>query len=395
MAQDDPDQYLVLTKSERRRRERLKALPTWGETPEQTRARRTRLVKELALQAGFSAVGIARAELLTSDLEHLQTWLATGKHATMAWLAEDPARRCDPGLVVPGARAVIALTLNYQTNHPYSHEVALQPDRAWVSRYAWGDDYHDLIEKRLKIYEDSVVQALLPELDEGFRGPGTEPGHFKGFRDFRRYVDHGPLLERAWAERAGLGWRGKHSLLVQPRGGSFVFLAGVITTLDLDCDVAEVDHCGNCTACIDACPTAAIVAPRVVDARRCISHASIEIDGQIPSEYRSLLGDHLFGCDRCQEVCPFNRFSTPCGEPAFEPRPGLVAPLLSQIETVCAEPETAALAGSSLRRRGAAGLLDNVAAVREGRPAILHPAPNQPTLAPTLQASPALPNREP
>ncbi|MBI5611012.1 MAG: tRNA epoxyqueuosine(34) reductase QueG, partial [Deltaproteobacteria bacterium] len=157
------------------------------------------------------------------------------------------------------------------------------------------------------------------------------------------------------------------SLLVQPRGGSSVFLAGVITTLELDGDPHEVVHCGSCTACLDAGPTGAIVAERVVDARRCISHASIEVEGAIPSEYRGLLGDHLFGCDRCQEVCPFNRFSTPCGEPAFEPRPGLLAPQLSHIEALCRDPETPALAGSSLKRRGAAGLLDNVAAVREGR----------------------------
>ncbi len=367
MVDDDPDLYLVLTKSERRRRERCKALPTWGETPEQTRARRTALVKELARKAGFSAVGIAPAVVLHQDLQHLQTWLAAGMHATMVWLAEEPERRCDPALVVPGARSVIALTVNYQTDRPTSREVTLGPDQAWVSRYAWGDDYHDLVEKRLKVFEESVVQALQPELAEDFRGPGQDPGKFKGIRDFRRYVDHGPLLERAWAERAGLGWRGKHSLLVQPHGGSYVFLAGVITTLELDCDAPEVDHCGTCTACIDACPTGAIVAERVVDARRCISHASIEVEGAIPGEYRALLGDHLFGCDRCQEVCPFNRFSTPSGEAAFEPRPGLLAPQLGLVEALCRDPETPALAGSSLKRRGAAGLLDNVAAVRQGR----------------------------
>lgn len=360
----DPDALLVLSKSERRRRARQKALPTWGETAAQTVARRTRRIKELAMEAGFSRVGLARAEPLHDDLAALQRWLAAGMHGSMAWMAEDPQRRCDPRQVVPGARTVIALAVDYDTAEPHTSDVALGPDRAWISRYAWGDDYHLVLERRLKGLEAAVVAELGPELADDFRGPDVPAGPFRGIRDFRRYVDHGPVLERAWAERAGLGWRGKHTLLVDPHRGSWFFLACVVTTLELLADAPQTDHCGSCTACLDACPTAAIVAPRVVDARRCISHATIEVEGLIPNDLRGLVGDQLFGCDICQDVCPFNRFSSPCGDPAFSPRPGLLAPQLSQFETLTQETMDGALAGSPLRRRGLAGLRDNAAAIR-------------------------------
>lgn len=361
----DPDALVVLTKSERRRRAKLRALPTWGETPEQTQTRRTALVKQLALNAGFSRVGIAQAMALPADQQALQRWLDAAMYGEMTWLAEGAARRCDPGLVVPGAQRVIVLALDYDTPHPHTHQVDLAGEnRAWVSRYAWGDDYHVLIEQRLKRLEQAVAELLKPELGDHFRGPGGPVKPFKAFDDFRWSVDYGPVLERAWAQRAGLGWRGKHTLLVDPRRGSYFFLATVITTLALDVDPAQTDHCGSCTACIDACPTQAIVQAHVVDARRCISHATIEVAGELPPQARALVGDHLFGCDICQDVCPFNRFSQPCGEVAFEPRPNWMAPKLS---TVLAMTDETVLARSAMRRRGLAGLQNTAQAVQAAR----------------------------
>jgi epoxyqueuosine reductase len=364
----DDDTLTVLTKSERRRRARMRALPTWGETPAQTRARRTRWIKEQALACGFSRVGVAEAVSLDEDRAALTRWLDAGMHGTMAWLASDVARRCDPRLVVRGAQSVIVLALDYDNAAPRTRAVALGRDEAWVSRYAWGDDYHLVAEKRLRALEARVTAAWREELGEAFRPADAPRGPFKAVRDFRWYVDHGPVLERAWGERAGLGWRGKHSLLVDPQRGSFFFLACIVTSIALDADAPQTDHCGSCTACIDACPTGAIVAERVVDARRCISHATIEVEGEIPEAWRGFVGDMVFGCDLCQDVCPFNRFSKPSGDPAFAAREGMVPLDLGRIDRLTADDlQHGWLARSPLKRRGVEGLRDNAAAVRQGR----------------------------
>lgn len=368
MVEDDPDALIVLSKSERRRRARLKALPTWGETAEQTRARRTRQIKQWALEAGFSRVGIAPAAALVPELGRLQAWLAAGMHGTMDYMAEAPERRADPGQLVPGARSVVALALDYDTAHPRTRQVALEAeDRAWISRYAWGTDYHVVAEKRLKALTERVTAALKPELAEDFRGPGVPAGPFKAVKDFRWYVDHGPVLERTWAVRAGLGWQGKHSLVIHPRHGSYFFLAVIVTSLDLETDSTVADHCGTCTACLDACPTGAIVQPYVVDARKCLSHATIEVPGPVPVEMRNQLGDMLFGCDLCQDVCPWNRFSQPCGDPSFEPRPGNLAPTLAELEALDEATFAERFGQSAVKRRGLEGLQDNLRALRHGR----------------------------
>ncbi len=351
--QVDPDLLVVRSKSERRRLDRQKALPTWGESVEQTRARRTRLVKQLAVQAGFSRVGIAAAQALPDHQTTLQAWIDRGMHGEMAWMASEVGRRCDPGQVVAGAQSVVLLALDYDTGQPRTRDLDLQgQDRVWISRYAWGDDYHVVAERRLKRLEDAVTAALKQELGDSFRGPAGPVRPFAAVRDFRWYVDHGPLLERVWAQRAGLGWQGRHSLLVDPRRGSYFFLAAVVTSVALDPDEPMADHCGSCRACVDACPTGAILADRLVDARKCISHATIEVDGPVTPEIRALAGDHLFGCDLCQEACPFNRFSQPCGDPAFEPRPGLLAPTRPEVRAWAELGGDAHLAGSPLRRRG-------------------------------------------
>lgn len=368
MDSDDPDALVQLSRTERKRRAKLKSLPTWGESPQQTRARRTRLIKHLALQAGFSRVGIAQATALPENQAILEQWLAQGMHGQMAWLAQDASRRCDPGQVVAGAQSVIVVALDYDTAHPRTAQVQLAAEgRAWVSRYAWGDDYHVVAEKRLKQLELSVVAALKPELGDHFRGSAGPIRPFLAVRDFRWSVDYGPMLERVWGQRAGLGWQGKNTLLIDPLRGSFFFLACVVTSIGLDPDPPQTDHCGSCTACIDACPTQAIGSDRLVDARRCIAHATIEVDGALPPGLAKLVGDQLFGCDICQDVCPFNRFSQPCGEPAFEPRPQWFAPKLSAILQLDDENAAPALARSALKRRGLAGLRDTALAVQQGR----------------------------
>jgi epoxyqueuosine reductase len=352
---DDADLYVVLSKSERRRRAKLALDPSRRETPGETRARRTRLVTQLALEHGFSRVGVAEATALDDDRVQLEQWLLSGRQASMVWLADDVEKRCDPRSLVPGARSVLALAVDYDSAAPRTREVDLAGEgRGWISRYAWGDDYHVVLTRQLKALTDAVVRALRPELPK-----------FKGVRDFRWYVDHGPVLERAWAVRAGLGWRGKHGLVVHPQHGSYFFLAAVVTTLELEPEPSAVtDHCGTCSACLDACPTGALVAPYQLDARRCISHTTIETEGLIPAAERGLVGDMVFGCDLCQDVCPWNRFSQPSGRDEFLPRPGLLAPKLSDLEAMTPETFAEAFRQSPVKRRGLAGVVDNVAAVR-------------------------------
>lgn len=330
-------------------------------------------VRRLALEAGFSRVGFARAHDRPEDLARLVAWLDQGMHGPMAWLANDPGRRCDPRQVVAGARSVIVLALDYDSDAPRSVDVlgrdgaAAAPGTGWISRYAWGDDYHLVAERRLKDFTARVAASVGPTLGPDFRGPGQAEGPFDPRRDFRWEVDYGPMLERRWAEEAGLGWQGKHTLLVDPARGSYFFLATVVTTLVLVPGVPTPDHCGSCTRCIDVCPTQAIVAPRRLDARRCISTLTIETRDALTPGQAAALGDHIFGCDLCQDVCPFNRFSRPSGEAAFAPRPGLVAPDLVALAGLDDGGFAARFGRSPLKRTKRAGLQRNVAAVLDNQ----------------------------
>ena len=312
---------------------------------------RTRRVKELAVEAGFSRVGIATAAALDEDRGHMQAWLNAGMHGQMHWLANNIARRCDPAEVVENARSVIMLALDYDSDAPRSIDAdVMEQGRGWISRYAWGDDYHRVIERRLKAFTQLVEGHVVPSLGEDFRGANLPLRPWSSRLDFRYYVDHGPVLERAWAERAGLGWRGRHGLVVHPAHGSFFFLAAVITSIPLDADAPVTDHCGSCTACVDACPTDAIVASRSVDSRKCISYVSIEASTPLQDADAALLGGHVFGCDICQDVCPFNRFSEP-GDPAFAPRPGTVAPGLQELIDMSDDVFRSRFKASAVRRR--------------------------------------------
>jgi epoxyqueuosine reductase len=244
---------------------------------------------------GFDLCRVASAAI-PLHAESFRQWLAEGRHGEMAWLEKNAERRTDPQQVLPGARSVIMLALNYWQP---PRAAAGDERRGRIARYAWGDDYHDLVEPRLW------------QLDAWLQQHGGKQ---------RQYVDTGPILERDFAAQSGLGWQGKSTMLVHPRLGTYTFLAAILTTLELPPDEPMPDHCGKCTRCIAACPTGAITEPRHVDARLCISYLTIENKGPIPEAMRPLLGDRIYGCDECLEVCPWNRFAATAAETRFAAR---------------------------------------------------------------------------
>ncbi|MER3427439.1 MAG: tRNA epoxyqueuosine(34) reductase QueG [Pyrinomonas sp.] len=307
-----------------------------GAKPERDDARaRAVRIKERALALGFHKVGIARAEPLLAERARLEDWVRRGFHATMRWMARDAERRTDPHQLLPSARSVIATALNYYT----PHEHAADPTRGKISRYAWGDDYHLVIEEKLR--------ALLSWIQNEW--PGTQG---------KTCVDAQPAMDKAWAVRAGLGWIGKHSNLITREYGSWVFLGELILDLELEPDppFAE-DHCGTCTLCLEACPTRAIIEPRVVDAGRCISYATIELRSEeIPAEIACNLEGWLFGCDICQDVCPWNRFEQPTDEARFAPRGGQTALPLTEIVEMEHETYVEKFRHSAIKRAKLSGL---------------------------------------
>lgn len=262
-------------------------------------SRYSQMIKAEAQRLGFLACGISRAEFLEEEAPRLERWLRQGMHGEMAYMENHFDKRLDPRKLVPGARSVISLLLNY-------YPEATQPEGTYkVSKYAYGADYHH------------VIKAKLRELHHFIE---TEIGEVGG----RAFVDSAPVLDKAWAARSGLGWIGKHSNLLTQKTGSFYFIAELIVDLDLAYDGPVTDHCGSCTACLDACPTQAIVQPYVVDGSRCISYFTIELKNEIPDAFKGAWDDWIFGCDICQDVCPWNRFAKPHREPAFEPHPDLL-----------------------------------------------------------------------
>jgi epoxyqueuosine reductase len=282
-------------------------------------------IKREARSLGFDAVGISRVDdhvhppelsshrdSLTQRLyDRLLNWLRRNYHGTMSWMAREPSRRADPRLVLPNCRSVISVGMNYDTGHRAMEGSGF----GRVARYAWGKDYHAVLGARLKELE-SRIQNLAP-------GANT-----------RSYVDTGPIMEKAWAQESGLGWIGKHSNLVSSEYGSWLLLGEILTTLELATDQPATDLCGSCSLCIRACPTGAIVEPYVVDANRCISYLTIEFRGSredIPEELASRMGNHVFGCDDCLDICPFNLRGEPSTEPAFLPSPATIAPRLNDL----------------------------------------------------------------
>ena len=295
-------------------------------------------VRRRARELGFEKVGVVRAGPLTEERARLEEWLARGHHASMAWMERDTARRTDPRELLPGARTVVAVALNYFTPHEHAGGEGVGK----ISRYAWGDDYHDVLGERLK--------ALLAHVKEV--APGVEG---------KVCVDAQPAMDKAWAVRAGLGWIGKHTNLITRDYGSWVFLGELLLDAELEYDAArEEDHCGTCTLCIEACPTGAITEAYVVDSNLCISHATIELrDAELPAPVAERLDGWLYGCDVCQDVCPWNRFERPTAEPRFEPRPGSVSPPLEEIASLTHEAYVERFRRSPVKRAKLAGLQRN------------------------------------
>lgn len=262
----------------------------------------THLIQQEAQRLGFEAIGFAKAEYMDEEARRLEAWLQQGMHGKMHYMENHFDKRVDPTKLVEGAKSVISLTYNY-----YTDEAQTDSTGPKISKYAYGKDYHIVIKEKLK--------ALLYYICENI-------GDVNG----RCFVDSAPVLERDWAKRAGTGWVGKNTLLIHPKKGSYYFLAELILDLQLEYDAPMRDYCGTCTRCIDACPTEAI-SPQgyLVDGSKCISYFTIELKEAIPKDYKGKFNDWMFGCDICQEVCPWNRFSKPHKEPDFEPHPDLLS----------------------------------------------------------------------
>ncbi|HEX8143530.1 MAG TPA: tRNA epoxyqueuosine(34) reductase QueG [Pyrinomonadaceae bacterium] len=307
---------------------------------------RSEKIRERAYAEGFQKVGIVRAEALDVEGERLRRWLDGGLHGRMQWMERDPAQRADPRLLFPQARSIVVVALNYYT--PHEHAGFGPPETGKISRYAWGDDYHDVIGGKLR----SLLSWIKEEWPEA---------------EGKTCVDIQPVMDKAWAVRAGLGWIGKHSNLITREYGSWVFLGELLLNLELEYDDIEVeDHCGSCTLCLDACPTGAIIEPYVVDANKCISYATIELrEPEIPREVARNLDGWLYGCDVCQDVCPWNRFEQPSTEGRFEPREGNVTPHLTDILALTPETYSERFRLSPIKRAKLSGLKRNARALLE------------------------------
>lgn len=300
-------------------------------------------IKEKALALGCDKVGVVAATALTEEAEDLREWLARGFHGQMSYLARDPRKRSDPRLLLPSAKSVVCVALNYFQPGQHSND----PEIGKISRYAWGDDYHDVLRDKLKaLLNWIVVQA-----------PTVEG---------KICVDTSPMMDKAWAARAGLGWIGKHTNLITKELGSWVFLGELLLSIELDYDnYIELDHCGKCTACLDACPTGAIIAPYQLDATRCISYGTIELrEPELPEQIERNLENWVFGCDICQDVCPWSRFSKQTSEDRFTPRPGIVEPKLEELIEMSQEEFSTRFRKSAIKRTKLSGLQRNAKAAK-------------------------------
>lgn len=298
-------------------------------------------IKRKAHELGFLACGIARAGFLEAEAPRLERWLRDGRHGAMGYMANHFDLRLDPRKLVEGAKSVISLAYNYHT--PPRQE---DPNAPKISTYAYGRDYHKVVKKRLK--------PLLAFIQEHY-----------GDVAMRTFVDSAPVLEKAWAARAGIGWQGKHTNVIRQGVGSFFFLCEVIIDLELAPDTPVADHCGTCRRCIDACPTEAIT-PYAVDGSRCISYLTIELKDAIPAEFAGKLNTWAFGCDICQQVCPWNRFSTPHNEAEFMPKPELMGLTKDQWHGMTEVVFDRLFEGSPVKRTKYEGLKRNLRFLREG-----------------------------
>jgi len=303
------------------------------------RATLTRSIKAEGSALGFDLVGVSAVQG-PPHAESFAEWLRRGLHGEMAYMTRTAEQRLRPQELLPWARSVVSVGLNYNT--PYTRAGAPEGLRGWVSRYAWGADYHQVMEERL----DRLLAAIRQSAGSAIRG--------------RAYVDAGPVLDREVGAGAGIGWYGKNTNLLSMAIGSLFVLGELFLDCELDCDEPMRDRCGQCRLCLDACPTNAFVGPYVLDARKCISYLTIELKGPIPLALRPLIGDHIFGCDLCQDVCPYNTRVRVTGERGFFPRAGLFAPELVPLLALTESAFRARFAGSPILRAKRRGLLRNV-----------------------------------
>jgi epoxyqueuosine reductase len=284
--------------------------------------------------------GISKAGFLEEEAPRLEKWLNENRHGQMQYMENHFDKRLDPTLLVDGAKSVISLLLNY-------YPEATQADDSYkISKYAYGQDYHFVIKEKLKELLYSIQQNI---------------GEVGG----RAFVDSAPVLDKAWAAKSGLGWIGKNSNLISKQVGSFFFIAELIVDVELEYDTVTTDHCGSCTACLDACPTQAIVAPFVVDGSKCISYFTIELKDNLPQEMKGSFNDWAFGCDVCQDVCPWNRFSKPHNEPLFNPNPELLSMTKKDWEEITEETFRAVFKNSAVKRTKYDGLKRNISFLKE------------------------------
>ena len=295
----------------------------------------TQRIKAEAIRLGFLSCGISEAGFLEEEAPKLESWLNRNMHGEMAYMEDHFDKRLDPTILVPDSKSVISLLLNYYPGETQNK------DTFKISKYAYGTDYHYVIKDKLK--------ALLHFIE-------TEIGAVHG----RAFVDSAPVLDKAWAAKSGLGWMGKHTNLLTKKFGSFYFIAELILDLDLEYDTPVTDHCGSCTACIDACPTQAIVEPYVVDGSKCISYFTIELKNEIPSGFSGQFDDWMFGCDICQDVCPWNQFSKPHQEPLFEPNPELLSMSKKEWVDISEEVFQKLFRKSAVKRAKFSGLKRNI-----------------------------------
>ena len=300
------------------------------------KARYAEFIKTEAKRLGFLSCGISKAEFLEEEAPRLEAWLNQNKQGEMQYMENHFDNRLDPTLLVEGSKSVISLTYNYYTDKLQSDPIAPK-----ISKYAYGVDYHYVIKDKLK--------ELLELIKENI-------GDVHG----RAFVDSAPILEKAWAKKSGLGWIGKHSNLLTQKVGSFYFIAELIIDLELEPDQAVTDHCGSCTACIDACPTEAITEPYKVDGSKCISYFTIELKDNIPVEFKGQLDNWMFGCDVCQDVCPWNRFSKQHSQPLFDPKPELLSMTKQEWEEITQETFSKVFKNSAVKRTKYAGLTRNI-----------------------------------
>ena len=296
----------------------------------------TDFIKRKALELGFSSCGISKARFLSEEEEKFEKWLSNGYHGTMSYLEKNIDKRLDPRILVPESKSIISLTYNY-----YPPKKLINKNNFIISKYAYGRDYHKVLKKKLKKLFNNMKEKI---------------GNIEG----RVFVDSAPVHERAWAKLSGLGWIGKNSLLINKDVGSYFFIAEIICDLELEYDVPVSDRCGNCTRCIDACPTNAITQAQVIDSNKCISYLTIENKNSIPKELKNEMNQSIFGCDICQDICPWNRFSTPHNEKEFLPNQKLKKLRKKDWIELTEETFNRIFEGSAIKRAKYKGLKKNI-----------------------------------